>query len=190
MRPTSTPQHVLEEWDAEVRELQREARQQRKEALARAGGKHTKADTEELILLQQNRCVYCDAEFTVINRPSKDHLLPVTYGGGNSALNLVLACRGCNCRRGNAPLLSYRMLLSEGQNRGINKFLLRRLKSIESRLGTIAESDHQDFVVGLRLHDPENGRLRSLLEKSPTARRNRSRNKRLLSMAWTLPARR
>lgn len=42
-------------------------------------------------------CVYLyDWEMTL------DHLIPVSYGGGNSNDNLVISCYRCNNRRGNS----------------------------------------------------------------------------------------
>jgi hypothetical protein len=62
--------------------------------LRNAGGKHTREEMQIVIALQDGRCIYCDAIFTDQNRPSKDHLLPVSMGGSDWALNIVLACWG------------------------------------------------------------------------------------------------
>lgn len=36
-------------------------------------------------------------------RATADHVVPVSWGGGNVAVNIVCACAACNVRRGNNP---------------------------------------------------------------------------------------
>lgn len=48
-----------------------------------------------------HRCVYCGATAESCGAPLHlDHLTPRRDGGADTAANLVLACRSCNCRRG------------------------------------------------------------------------------------------
>jgi 5-methylcytosine-specific restriction endonuclease McrA len=45
-------------------------------------------------------CVYCGASAESSGSPLHlDHLTPRSMGGEDTAANLVLACRSCNCRR-------------------------------------------------------------------------------------------
>lgn len=58
------------------------------------------------------QCLYCGRHCSSkIGRPweraSLDHVIPLERGGTNAASNLVLACRGCNARRRDLPILDY-----------------------------------------------------------------------------------
>jgi hypothetical protein len=47
-----------------------------------------------------HRCEYCHAPEAVFNFPFEvEHILPVSRGGPDSAINLALACRSCNLRK-------------------------------------------------------------------------------------------
>jgi 5-methylcytosine-specific restriction endonuclease McrA len=45
-------------------------------------------------------CHLCGAPFTDDNRPTLDHIIPVSQGGLNHVHNIRLACAPCNSRRG------------------------------------------------------------------------------------------
>lgn len=64
----------------------------RKQDMKAAGGKHTRHEIGAIFELQEGRCIYCHALFTDELRPTRDHLVPLSYGGTAWALNLVLAC--------------------------------------------------------------------------------------------------
>ena len=54
----------------------------------------------------RRRCAYCGRTATTI-----DHVLPRSRGGGNSWLNTVAACGGCNQRKGDRTPAEARMPL-------------------------------------------------------------------------------
>jgi hypothetical protein len=47
-------------------------------------------------------CVYCGGK-----ADTKEHVIPVSQGGGNDWSNVTVACRQCNMMRGNTPLLTF-----------------------------------------------------------------------------------
>lgn len=153
------------------------AAMRRKERLTRAGGKHGRGEIQQILALQENRCIYCNALFVGSVRPTRDHLLPVSYGGSDWALNIVMACRRCNSRRGEIPFRTYCKLLSPTQNRRILRCLARRIESME--LDQLPEGVFTSFVVALKLHDSKHGRYKDILRIS-SASRHYARINRLL----------
>jgi hypothetical protein len=103
-------------------------------------------------------------------RSTKDHLLSVKYGGSNWALNIVLACKSCNSRRGDIPFRTYCKLLSEVQNRRILAHLKRRILAID--FANLGKGAFISFYVGIELHDPKHSRFRMILRDSAVARHN------------------
>ena len=47
------------------------------------------------------RCAYCGKEFTLFDRPEKDHAIPISKGGNNTKENIVPSCRSCNAKKSN-----------------------------------------------------------------------------------------
>ena len=48
-----------------------------------------------------HRCEYCHAPELVFNFPFEvEHIIPTSRGGANVEINLALACRSCNLRKG------------------------------------------------------------------------------------------
>jgi 5-methylcytosine-specific restriction endonuclease McrA len=156
-------------------ERQREAVRRRYVTLHRTGARHTEAEIQELLKLQESRCIYCNLLIgDGVSQASRDHLLPVQYGGGDWAVNILMACRSCNCRRGSMPFRTFCTLLSPRQNRIIAMRLCARLGVID--LDKISDAAWKQFCVGLALHDPAHLRYRLILRNSRTARRNAKLN--------------
>lgn len=147
----------------------------RKIRLSEAGGKHTVKEIQQIRSLQQNRCIYCNAVFTDSLRATKDHLIPVNYGGADWALNIVLACRSCNARRSDVPFRTYCKLLSKTQNQRIILHLGRRMLDLET--DKIPKDAFECFCVGIALHHPKNFRYQLILKMSAKARRNAVSNR-------------
>ena len=55
----------------------------------------------EILKQYKFRCAYCGKEFTLFDRETRDHVIPISKGGDNIKENIVPACRSCNSRKGN-----------------------------------------------------------------------------------------
>ena len=69
------------------------------------GGKNIRRRTVGFAksFLDQNglvKCLYCDRELNSQNATA-DHIIPISKGGNNTKVNLVVACEDCNSQRGN-----------------------------------------------------------------------------------------
>ena len=47
------------------------------------------------------RCAYCGKEFTLFDRETRDHVIPISKGGDNTKENIVPACQSCNSKKSN-----------------------------------------------------------------------------------------
>jgi 5-methylcytosine-specific restriction endonuclease McrA len=142
-----------------------------------AGGSHTPTEIQAILALQDNRCIYCHAEFTSEVRPTKDHLLAIADGGGNWAQNIVMACQRCNSRRCDIPFRTYCRLLSQKQNQRILKHLGARLLASDLRAWPDGALD--SFDNGLADDDIRHWRFVDIQNNSVEAHRNASRNEAL-----------
>lgn len=139
-----------------------------------AGGKQTRQEIDEILTLRKGRCIYNHGFFTNAKRPTRNHLVPLSYGGTAWALNLVLACRSCNSRRGNIPFRTFCRLLSPRQNECIFNHLIRRILAIDFN---DAGKGFEDFEIALRLHLPTDRRYKIILGMKAKYRETASRNK-------------
>jgi len=152
------------EFDGAFNAMERGCREwRRRKMLAEAGGKHTRAELREILNCQENRCIYCHAEFTAERRPTRDHLLPLTKGGGDWAMNIVLACHSCNSRRGNLAFRTFCKVLSPAQNKRIFMHLIRRLQALTRE--TVTEDAIVCFDAALAQHNLRDLRYR-IVKKS------------------------
>ena len=51
------------------------------------------------------KCAYCGKEFTLFDKATRDHVIPISKGGNNTKENVVPACLSCNCSKGNRVLI-------------------------------------------------------------------------------------
>jgi 5-methylcytosine-specific restriction endonuclease McrA len=51
-------------------------------------------------------CPYCETKLTMDNATS-DHIIPISEGGNNCQVNLIVCCRDCNSERGNRKFSEY-----------------------------------------------------------------------------------
>ena len=56
------------------------------------------------------RCAYCGKEFTLFNRETRDHVIPISKGGNNVKENVVPACKSCNSKKNNKILIEGEMI--------------------------------------------------------------------------------
>lgn len=74
-------------------------------------GKNVKRRTsgfaKEFLVSNKNaRCIYCERKLTNENATT-DHIVPISEGGNNAQINLVVVCFDCNNERGSTPFLTY-----------------------------------------------------------------------------------
>jgi hypothetical protein len=72
--------------------------------------------------VEQNKnakCIYCDEILTTENATA-DHIIPISEGGNNAQVNLVVCCKDCNNERGN---LDFKYYLSKKNLNKIKHFI-------------------------------------------------------------------
>ena len=52
------------------------------------------------------KCIYC-SENLIDDNATTDHIIPISEGGSNAQINLVVTCFSCNNERGNADFYKY-----------------------------------------------------------------------------------
>lgn len=55
---------------------------------------------------QESICIYCDTKLDKENATA-DHIIPISDGGNNCQVNLVVCCKNCNNERGNMDFKTY-----------------------------------------------------------------------------------
>ena len=75
------------------------------------GGKNVKRRTtgfaKEFLQLSKNpKCIYCECPLTIENATS-DHIIPISKGGNNCQVNLIICCSECNNERGDIEFNKY-----------------------------------------------------------------------------------
>jgi len=52
------------------------------------------------------KCIFCERKLTLENATT-DHIIPISQGGNNSQINLIVCCGECNADRGVIPFYEY-----------------------------------------------------------------------------------
>jgi CRISPR/Cas system Type II protein with McrA/HNH and RuvC-like nuclease domain len=65
------------------------------------------------------RCLYCDGQLTSENATA-DHIVPISKGGNNTQVNLVVCCKDCNSERGD---LDFKYYLSKKNSKKMKNFI-------------------------------------------------------------------
>ena len=52
------------------------------------------------------KCIYCETHLSE-NNATTDHIIPISRGGNNSKVNLVVVCSKCNSERGSMDFLKF-----------------------------------------------------------------------------------
>jgi 5-methylcytosine-specific restriction endonuclease McrA len=55
----------------------------------------------EILKQYHFKCAYCGKEFDLFDKPTKDHIIPISKGGDNTKENITPACRSCNSKKNN-----------------------------------------------------------------------------------------
>lgn len=64
-------------------------------------------------------CIYCDTKLNYENATA-DHIVPISKGGNNTQINLVVCCKECNGERGNMDFKHY---MSKKNSKKIKHFI-------------------------------------------------------------------
>jgi len=64
----------------------------------------TDRDWAQLLADQNYACAYCGRPFSHICPPTRDHVMPLSHGGGLTKNNVLPACQSCNSSKGNRPV--------------------------------------------------------------------------------------
>jgi 5-methylcytosine-specific restriction endonuclease McrA len=155
-------------------EYSQQIKKQRRENIREAGGRHSAWEIRQILTFQENRCIYCNVLLADGVQATKDHLIPVSYGGTNWAPNIIMACHRCNSRRGTIPFRTYCKLLSPTQNRRILRCLGWRIAAMRPK--ELPEGVFDAFCEGIARHDPGHIRYRFILRISPKARQYAATN--------------
>ena len=59
----------------------------------------TSTEWQDILEDYRYKCAYCGKEFGVTNKPTRDHVIPISRGGDNSKENIKPACRSCNSKK-------------------------------------------------------------------------------------------
>jgi 5-methylcytosine-specific restriction endonuclease McrA len=54
-----------------------------------------------ILSMQNNRCAICKCEFNADIKPTRDHIIPISLGGGLTLGNVQALCVSCNSSKGN-----------------------------------------------------------------------------------------
>lgn len=55
---------------------------------------------------RNSKCPYCGIPLTYENATT-DHIIPISNGGSNAQVNMIVCCKNCNGERGNLPFMEY-----------------------------------------------------------------------------------
>lgn len=55
---------------------------------------------------EDTKCPYCDTKLTIENATA-DHIVPISKGGNNAQVNLIVVCSECNNQRGDLDFNDY-----------------------------------------------------------------------------------
>jgi hypothetical protein len=65
-----------------------------------------KTGFEFLLENKSSKCIYCNSKLNE-NNATCDHIIPISKGGNNCKLNLIVCCIKCNSERGDLPFYEY-----------------------------------------------------------------------------------
>lgn len=90
-------------------ERSRVDKDRRRAYLAATESTLTHAEWATILREQDHRCASCHRRFDVFLRPTLDHIIPVSKGGGTIKDNVQALCQSCNSRK-HTKIIDYRSL--------------------------------------------------------------------------------
>lgn len=63
---------------------------------------------------KETKCIYCETKLTNDNATT-DHIVPISEGGNNAQINLVVVCFDCNNGRGNLEFSEFMRIKNPGR---------------------------------------------------------------------------
>lgn len=90
-------------------------------------GKNVKRRTsgyakEFLIENREAKCLYCETKLHRGNATA-DHIIPISEGGNNTQVNLIVCCKDCNNERGNTEFKTYLSMKNKKYKQHTNIFI-------------------------------------------------------------------
>lgn len=74
-------------------------RQTRENRIRNTENTLTKEQWDKILKLQDNRCIHCKKRFSAKLKPTIDHIIPLSRGGGLTMENVQALCKRCNSRK-------------------------------------------------------------------------------------------
>jgi len=68
------------------------------------------------------KCLYCESSLTKHNATA-DHIIPISEGGNNTQVNLIVCCKDCNNERGNTEFKTY-LSMKNKNYKNINRLFI------------------------------------------------------------------
>lgn len=84
-------------------------KQRRRARLAAVESTLTMQEWQAILKEQNHRCAACQRHFNIFLRPTLDHIVPVSKGGGTTKENTQALCASCNSRK-RTKIIDYRPL--------------------------------------------------------------------------------
>lgn len=88
--------------------LASKARTRHKRKSATTENTLTDREWSAVLVMQENTCLGCGNKFTDANPATRDHIVPIAFGGGLTLDNCQALCRSCNSRKGKRIVVDYR----------------------------------------------------------------------------------
>jgi len=71
-----------------------------------------------------SKCLYCNTELNNENATA-DHIIPISNGGNNTQVNLIVCCNDCNSERGNMEFKDFLKIKNKNfKNKDIKNFYI------------------------------------------------------------------